>query len=273
MKPEFGKKLIEEFIPTWDLTHVIDTSGAYIPGHGTPTVILIGRHQRPARPVIRTVMGVRGEPSVPETPEEGFVWGSIVGLLDELGASDLFVSVSDTDRNRFNTHPWSVGGGGGAELRERLEACATRRLDEFIDDLGAVLLTREDDVYFSGNFARRGGGRWARRVVEGNNLRDWRILTAGYALFPYRDGALDADVDDVLVRTLFPWRTRLGWIAFGKSQEERGLHWIEYSMLFRGRVNRPSIAYSDMGTHNSLTVPAGYLRIVMDRCLFQTKVC
>ena len=47
MKREFGKKLIEEFLPTVDLTHVIDTSGAYIPGHGTPTVILFGRNRRP----------------------------------------------------------------------------------------------------------------------------------------------------------------------------------------------------------------------------------
>ena len=47
MKREFGKKLIEEFFPTVDLTHVIDTSGAYIPGHGTPTVILFGRNRRP----------------------------------------------------------------------------------------------------------------------------------------------------------------------------------------------------------------------------------
>ncbi|MDQ3830430.1 MAG: hypothetical protein M3361_14250 [Candidatus Tectomicrobia bacterium] len=30
MKREFGKKLIEEFLPKVDLTHVIDTSGAYI---------------------------------------------------------------------------------------------------------------------------------------------------------------------------------------------------------------------------------------------------
>jgi hypothetical protein len=26
---------------------VVDTSGAYIPGHGTPTVILFGRHRAP----------------------------------------------------------------------------------------------------------------------------------------------------------------------------------------------------------------------------------
>src|SRR5262249_12487222 len=30
MKREFGKKLIESFIPRWDLTHVIDTSKAHI---------------------------------------------------------------------------------------------------------------------------------------------------------------------------------------------------------------------------------------------------
>ena len=49
MKREFGKKLIEEFFPRIDLTHVIDTSGAYIPGHGTPTVILFGRNRKPER--------------------------------------------------------------------------------------------------------------------------------------------------------------------------------------------------------------------------------
>ena len=48
MKREFGKKLIENFFAQKvDLTHVIDTSGAYIPGHGTPTVILAGRNMMP----------------------------------------------------------------------------------------------------------------------------------------------------------------------------------------------------------------------------------
>ncbi|MDE8346399.1 MAG: BREX-2 system adenine-specific DNA-methyltransferase PglX, partial [Acidocella sp.] len=47
MKREFGKKLIEQYLPKIDLSHMIDTSGAYIPGHGTPTVILFGRHRPP----------------------------------------------------------------------------------------------------------------------------------------------------------------------------------------------------------------------------------
>ncbi len=62
MKREFGKKLIEEFFPRVDLTHVIDTSGAYIPGHGTPTVILFARNRLPVASTLRTVLGIRGEP-------------------------------------------------------------------------------------------------------------------------------------------------------------------------------------------------------------------
>ncbi|MEZ6054810.1 MAG: BREX-2 system adenine-specific DNA-methyltransferase PglX, partial [Planctomycetaceae bacterium] len=47
MKRRFGKPLIEEFLAGVDLTHIIDTSGAYIPGHATPTVILFGRCDKP----------------------------------------------------------------------------------------------------------------------------------------------------------------------------------------------------------------------------------
>jgi hypothetical protein len=48
MTREFGKPLIEKFFPTVDLTGIVNTSGAYIPGHGTPTVILFGRNRPPA---------------------------------------------------------------------------------------------------------------------------------------------------------------------------------------------------------------------------------
>ena len=82
MKREFGKKLIEAFFPRVDLTHVIDTSGAYIPGHGTPTVILFGRNHNPVGDEVRAVLGIRGEPSTPEEPALGKVWRSIVELLD-----------------------------------------------------------------------------------------------------------------------------------------------------------------------------------------------
>ncbi|MFO0761823.1 MAG: DNA methyltransferase [Byssovorax sp.] len=41
MKREFGKALIQEVLAKRDLRKVVSTSGAYIPGHGTPTVIFV----------------------------------------------------------------------------------------------------------------------------------------------------------------------------------------------------------------------------------------
>ncbi|MBO0510541.1 BREX-2 system adenine-specific DNA-methyltransferase PglX, partial [Streptomyces beijiangensis] len=95
MKREFGAMLIQSYFhggpykdpetrrrrdyPGVELTHVLDTSGAFIPGHGTPTVILAGRNQvaRQSEP-IRAVLGVRGEPGQPADPAEGQVWKAIV---------------------------------------------------------------------------------------------------------------------------------------------------------------------------------------------------
>ena len=48
MKREFGKPLIEQVLAGLELTLVVDSSQAYIPFHGTPTVLLFGRKRRPA---------------------------------------------------------------------------------------------------------------------------------------------------------------------------------------------------------------------------------
>ena len=121
MKREFGRKLIEEFIPRWDLNHVVDTSGAYIPGHGTPTVILFGRHRRPVDGSVRAVMGIRGEPAIPDDAAKGLVWSAIVTQIDQTGSQSEFLSVSDVPRERFEKHPWSIGGGGAMELKKVVE--------------------------------------------------------------------------------------------------------------------------------------------------------
>ncbi|MGO8896902.1 MAG: BREX-2 system adenine-specific DNA-methyltransferase PglX [Isosphaeraceae bacterium] len=147
MKREFGKKLIEEFFPRVDLTHVIDTSGAYIPGHGTPTVILFARKRRPVTSTLRTVMGIRGEPATPDDPEQGLVWSAIVSQVDQPGSQSQFVSVGDSPRELFHKHPWSIGGGGAAELKKQLEERGTQQLDEIIESMGFMAITGEDEVW------------------------------------------------------------------------------------------------------------------------------
>lgn len=77
MKREFGKKFVEKYLAAQDLRWVIDTSGAYIPGHGTPTVILVHRNQPPTGDTVAAVLGIQGEPSAPENPSQGLVWTDI----------------------------------------------------------------------------------------------------------------------------------------------------------------------------------------------------
>jgi SAM-dependent methyltransferase len=85
MKREFGKKFIEEYLPGLDLRWVIDTSGAYIPGHGTPTVILHHRNRPPVGDTVAVIQGVKGEPSIPADPSRGLVWAAIeAGVRDRL---------------------------------------------------------------------------------------------------------------------------------------------------------------------------------------------
>ncbi|HJT78702.1 MAG TPA: BREX-2 system adenine-specific DNA-methyltransferase PglX [Gemmataceae bacterium] len=149
MKREFGKKLIEEFFPTIDLTHVIDTSGAFIPGHGTPTVILFGRNRRPVAGTLRTVMGIRGEPTTPDDPAEGQVWTAIVKQIDQPGSQSAFVSVSNSPRENFHRHPWSIGGGGAAELKEHLDEVGETKLDFFSESIGFASFTGTDEVFLN----------------------------------------------------------------------------------------------------------------------------
>ncbi|MER5988017.1 N-6 DNA methylase [Streptomyces sp. NPDC001787] len=88
MKREFGRRFIEEFLPKFDMRWVIDTSGAYIPGHGTPTVILVHRVRPPQGDTVITVRGVKGEPFIPEDPARGKVWTAIAEAVHTRLAMD-----------------------------------------------------------------------------------------------------------------------------------------------------------------------------------------
>ncbi len=111
MKREFGVPIVEKFLAKKDLRLVADTSGAYIPGHGTPTAIIVGRNQEGLGEV-RAVLGNQGEPGVPEVSSQGKVWSSIAAHVDEPGYEDKWISVLDLARRYLKEHPWSLTGGG-----------------------------------------------------------------------------------------------------------------------------------------------------------------
>jgi Domain of unknown function (DUF7008)/Eco57I restriction-modification methylase len=262
MKREFGKKLIEEFFPTIDLAYVVDTSGAFIPGHGTPTEILIARRRWPRKEsTIRAVLGVRGEPSEPLDPAKGFVWRAILGQIDDPGSESDWVSVADVPRDRFATHPWSLAGGGAGGLQDALELVPLR-LASVITEIGFGAVTREDSAYMIGLGAARRAyvpDSHQRLLVEGETIRNWTIVDPIVSLWPYNDASLHASLDAASRLILWPFRSILrSRVAYGHTQIERGLDWFEYSMFFRKRYEVPlSIAFAFVASHNHFVLDRG----------------
>ncbi|MBF0145159.1 MAG: BREX-2 system adenine-specific DNA-methyltransferase PglX [Magnetococcales bacterium] len=264
MKREFGKKLIELFFKTVDLNTVIDTSGAYIPGHGTPTVILFGQHSRPALSVVRTVQGIRGEPSTPADAAHGQVWSSIVAMIDQPGSENEFISVVDTPRTMFETHPWSLGGGGASELKDEIEAACKSTLDDEKSVIGFVCMTRADDVYFTPQKALMRAGiedRFIIENIEGDCVRDWNIQEPNTTLFPYDNDLQPVnDREGLFVkRFLWPHRTIL-WLRRepNGNHKEMGRTWYEWSRFQRERFLSPlSIAFAEIATHNHFVLDRG----------------
>lgn len=261
MKREFGRKLIQEFFPTIELTHVIDTSGAYIPGHGTPTVILIGRRTWPRDKPIRAALGVRGEPKQPKDPVDGLVWKAIQTQIDKPDSDSEWITVADLSRDQLSHHPWSLTGGGASDLLRALDSCA-RKLNSAIDEIGFGAVTREDSAYMLGSGALRRykiPNTFQRPIVEGDVARDWRITDPVISIWPYNDHDMAAESDPAILRLLWPFRTILRErVAYGKSQLSRGLEWYEYSMFFSKRYAIPlSIPFAFVATHNHFVLDRG----------------
>lgn len=130
---QFGKKLIENVLPRYDLETIIDLSGAYIPGHGTPTVILFARKQLPLGNIVRVLSNLKGEPGTPTAPAQGRVWQSVLrGMSTGHGYQDDYVDVYDRPKDLLNQHPWQFGG-PASRLFEHLQTNSQGPLAQYVD--------------------------------------------------------------------------------------------------------------------------------------------
>ena len=255
MKREFGSKLIEQVLPRLDLTHVVDTAGAYIPGHGTPTVILFGRHRPAVDEAVRTVMGIKGEPSTPADPARGLVWSAILAQIDQPGSESEFLSIVNLPRSQLSRHPWSIGGGGAAELRDSLDKSASSTVGSIARAVGFMVVTGEDDI-----FVRERQEEFQRKVpsatsfrpfISGDAVRDWHVAPIRTAIYEY-DVAGRHTSDAALDRYFWNFRALMRpAIFFGRIKERRGMHWREYGVVVKDKLGEPPpIAFAEVATHN-----------------------
>ncbi|MET9696991.1 BREX-2 system adenine-specific DNA-methyltransferase PglX [Streptomyces sp. NPDC006529] len=264
MKREFGRDLIQVFFRLRvELSHVIDTSGAYIPGHGTPTVILVGRNRVPGESrSVRAVLGVRGEPDQPSNAADGQVWRAIKDQYRRPGSESAWVSVDDLDRASFADAPWSLSGGGAAGLVSRLSSARSSLLGSRVRLIGRTAHTGADEAYFAplGNWVRRGvGSSNFVPLVEGTAIRDWVVRPETEALFPYGEDLIADDSDQNLARLLWPRRSILRIRREpGGTHEEIGLTWYEWSRWHPERYSVPlGISFAFVATHNQFALDRG----------------
>ncbi|MGA4865342.1 BREX-2 system adenine-specific DNA-methyltransferase PglX [Streptomyces lavendulocolor] len=283
MKREFGATLIESFFhggpykdpqtrrrrdfPGVELTHVLDTSGAYIPGHGTPTVILAGRNQGPRQSLpVRAVLGVRGEPGPPPKGREaqGKVWQAIVSQWRKPGAGpEEWVTVEDVDRQRLAAHPWSLSGGGAGPLMKAVEAAAVNKLSDVTTSIGISAVTGEDDLYLMprNGAAKRLGVAATRQMVTGDVIRDFVLKPDFDAIWMYDKAfkTLPQDAIGTSQRVLEPYRTAISSRKrFGVLMLERGMAWYEWQELYPNKLRTPlTITYGEVATHNHFVLDRG----------------
>jgi hypothetical protein len=260
MKREFGRRLIEQFFPTVDLTHVIDTSGAFIPGHGTPTVILFGRGQRPRHASVRAIVGLRGEPAVPEGPAQGYVWQSILSGIDHVAYEDDWTQGLDIDRSALASFPWNLADATTTEILRQMDGGT--RLGDRVARIGYFANTGSDDLFTAppASFRRMGAETEPLiPVITGSGVRDWTAVSdAEGALFlGTGQRPLGSEMYPCHLRRLWPYRTVLGHRRSysGHTYFEDGRLWYEWHHITETPLAHPwSIVFPWVSTHNHFAV-------------------
>ncbi len=176
MKRRYGEALVERVLARQHLTTVVDLSGAYLPGHGTPSMMLLARRKPPDSSAVRTVLCHQGEPITPSVPEQGRVWMELREHIDEPGFEGHFVTVSDVPRQTFARHPWVLVLGGPGAALAHLERGGPVRLKD------CVLSTWRAPARFAGVvatpevFSRQHVPRSHCRIwLGGRDFTDWSL--------------------------------------------------------------------------------------------------
>jgi hypothetical protein len=254
-KRDFGKPLIEKVLPRIDLQKIIDTSGCFLPGHGTPTLLLFGRNRTPAASTsVVAVLGKRGEQEVPTDPENAPVWLEIASNHNSIGYEGRHTSVEAIRTVELRRHPWVLVGGGRRALMRTLETAAPTPLQAHAASIGVLSVTGNNDVYVHpiGNPARVGAWE-SKPFVTGEHVRDWSVAIESCCLWPFDENLKPAaEVRGAgIFRFLWPYRMDLSLRRrFGVPMLQRGLTWYELQEFYWNKVTPPHfIVFAFVSTH------------------------
>ncbi len=262
-KREFGKVLIERIFPRLDLQKIIDTSGCYLPGHGTPTLLLFGRNRKPGGDDVLAVLGKRGEQDIPANPATAPVWSEIVGHHTQVGFDGTRISVEAISRKELGRQPWLLLGGGARALGKRLNSGSIPTLRAVASSVGYTTILGLDEAFISSsdNARRRDIEELTLAFATGESVRDWVARTSLRVIFPYVSLTGSAHVASHVLgaRILWAFRTSLSQrLIFGKVPSEKGMVWFEHMYRDKPKLKTAlSIAHAFVSTHNQFVLSRG----------------
>jgi len=262
-KRQFGKPLIENILRhEATVTHVLDTAGAFIPGHGVPTLILVARRRAssPSDQVL-AVLGLHGEPRPPIDPAEGVVWQSIGRSLRSIGHHDRWTTSTMLRHDEVTSFPWAFAAGATASVLKHLSNA--RRLGSLTTRVGYHASIGAEEIFAAPreSFARDHTELESIvPIVSGENVRDWSVSIERYAFLPPSSGSavITPPVDGHL-RRIWPYKTTLGKRATfsGRTYEQEGKAWHSWHQAPLPH-HGPRIVYSAIGsTTNFALLPPG----------------
>ncbi|MBM7115731.1 BREX-2 system adenine-specific DNA-methyltransferase PglX [Archangium primigenium] len=259
-KRDYGKTLIEKVLPQLDVHKIIDTSGCYLPGHGTPTLLLFGQNRVGTEADIVAVLGKRGEREVPPAPASAPVWTEIVRHHNDLGFDGVHVSTEAVSRRELRRHPWIMAGGGARGVLEDFDEKGAGL--KSIAVTGVFGMTNADDCYSLdvGVFRRFGvDAANVRPILSGDSPRDWSAGPVTHCVFPYdSDGNLiDIHLLPALGRFLWPYREHLYARATfnGGTYRSDNQPWWKWHQVAADKLQAErKIAYGEVATHNHFVV-------------------
>ena len=159
--------------------------------------------------------------------------------IDVDRSESTWISIADTRRSTFSSHPWSVSGGVANSLKERLDRHAIR-LEHIATSIGFASFTGTDGAFTAPReyFHRRGvQPELVRGFVFGEALRDWSYNGERVALVPYDHEQIPLDYvsDSSWGRHLWPFRSTIGGVRSfgGKTRIECGDNWWTWYLTGR----------------------------------------
>jgi hypothetical protein len=162
------------------------------------------------------------------------------------------------------TFPWSLSGGGAGELFNLLEVASSRKPIDFTYRIGVGGIMGSDDAFMRpSHVIKRAGdpGQW-RPLVVGEQVRDYSVMSADPAFFPYDASHVLVDLarNSMEGQMLWPFRTELGNRATfaGRTYFAEGRPWFEWHQLPKDEgADHRCLTFAHVATHNHFVFDRG----------------